>query len=354
MSNRRKKSSTPSTAEPAQVIRKSISEQAPAGRPSPAGAWIDRYRHNGGLRQYVVYLAFALILATFSIILYDDGFLRSSNLLDIGRQAAPIAVMAVGMAFALAAGEIDLSVGSVVALSSLVAADVVGSHGFLAGALAALGVSALVGLVNGLIAVKVRIPSFLVTLGMLGIVSGIARNWNDLQSLPIRNDRFKELFGAGGLGPVSSLLIWLIIVGAIGHIALHHLRWGRHVLSTGADRGAANAVGINTSRVKISALVASATAAGFAGILLASRLSVGRHNLGEDYLLTVIAAVVIGGTNLFGGRASIIGAITGALIMTMLNKGLILMGLEVADQIIARGVIIILAVALSMREAKES
>ncbi len=334
--------------------RKSISKQAPAGLPSPVGAWIDRYRHDGGLRQYVVYLAFALILATFSILLHDDGFLSSSNLLNIGRQAAPIAVMAVGMAFALAAGEIDLSVGSVVALSSLVAAELVGNYGFLAGALAALGASALVGMVNGLISVKVRIPSFLVTLGMLGIISGIARNWNDLQSLPIRNDRFSGIFGAGGLGPVSSLLIWIVIAGALGHIALHHLRWGRHVLSTGADRDAANAVGINTARVKISALIVSATAAGFAGILLAGRLSIGRHDLGEDYLLTVIAAVVIGGTNLFGGRASILGAVTGALIMAMLNNGLILMGLEVADQLIARGVIIILAVALSMREAKEA
>ena len=336
------------------MIRKSISKQAPTGLPSPVGAWIDRYRHDGGLRQYVVYLAFALILATFSILLHDDGFLSSSNLLNIGRQAAPIAVMAVGMAFALAAGEIDLSVGSVVALSSLVAAELVGNYGFLAGALAALGASALVGMVNGLISVKVRIPSFLVTLGMLGIISGIARNWNDLQSLPIRNDRFSGIFGAGGLGPVSSLLIWIVIVGALGHIALHHLRWGRHVLSTGADRDAANAVGINTARVKISALVVSATAAGFAGILLAGRLSIGRHNFGDDYLLTVIASVVIGGTNLFGGRASILGAVTGALIMSMLNNGLILMGLEVADQLIARGVIIILAVALSMREAKEA
>ena len=301
----------------------------------------------------MVYFAFALILATFSVILHDDGFLSSSNLLNIGRQAAPIAVMAVGMSFALAAGEIDLSVGSVVALSSLVAAEIVGNHGFLVGTIAALAAAALVGLVNGLITVKVRIPSFLVTLGMLGIISGIARNWNDLQSLPIRNDRFSALFGAGSIGPVSSLLIWIIVVGGLGHVALHHLRWGRHVLSTGADRDAANAVGINTGRVRISALVASATAAGFAGVLLAGRLSIGRHDLGEDYLLTVIAAVVIGGTNLFGGRASVIGAITGALIMAMLNNGLILMGLEVADQLIARGFIIILAVALSMRENRE-
>ena len=196
------------------------------------------------------------------------------------------------MSFALGAGEIDLSVGSSVALSLLVAADLVGDYGFFIGATGAVLVAMVLGLVNGLITVKMRIPSFLVTLGML---------------------------------------------------------------ATGAHRDAANSVGINTARVRISALVVSATELPASlGCLLAGRLAIGRHDLGENDLLTVIAAVVIGGTSLFGGRASVTGAVTGALIMAMLNNGLILMGLEVADQLIARGVIIILAVAVSMREQRES
>lgn len=312
-----------------------------------------RRRSDAGLRPYVVYLAAALIFVLFAVTLRDDGFLTVSNLVNIGRQSAPIAVMAVGMVFALAAAEIDLSIGSVAALSSLVAAEAVGSYGFAGGALFAVAVGAFIGLVNGVIAVKIRIPSFLVTLGMLGIVSGVARNMNNLQSLPIRNDTFLAVFGAGSLGPVSSLLIWPAIVGLFGHLALHQLRWGRHVLSVGADRPAAAALGINTDRVRIGALVTSAAAASFAGVLLAGRLAIGRHDLGENLLLTVIAAVVIGGTNLFGGRASVAGAIVGAVVMAMLNNGLILMGLRVSDQLIARGVIIILAVALSMREQKE-
>ena len=307
-----------------------------------------------GFRQYVVYLAFLAILAAFAVVLWDDGFLSWSNLLNIGRQAAPIAVMAVGMAFALASAEIDLSVGSTVALSSLVAATVIGSHGWLPGTLAAVCTGILVGLLNGLITVKVRIPSFLVTLGTLGIISGIARNMNNLQSMPIRDDTFSALFGAGSLGPISSLVIWTVIAFAVGHFALHHLRWGRHVLATGADRESAKAVGLNTDRIRVGALVVSATTAAFAGVLLAGRLAIGRHDLGENDLLTVIAAVVIGGTSLFGGRASITGAVTGAVIMAMLNNGLILMGLEVADQLIARGLIIIVAVALSMRAPSES
>ena len=333
-----------------------MTEQAGAAGTLPPAAhrWLARRRRDAGGRPYVVYLAFVLIFVLFAVILRDDGFLTASNLLNIGRQAAPIAVMAVGMAFALGAAEIDLSVGSVTALSSLVAAEAVGSYGFAAGAAAALAAGAGIGLVNGLITVKVRIPSFLVTLGMLGIVSGIARNMNNLQSLPIRNDAFLAIFGAGSLGPVSSLLIWTVVVGLVGHAVLHQLRWGRHVLSVGADRSAAAALGINTDRIRITALMTSAAAASFAGVLLAGRLAVGRHDLGENLLLTVIAAVVIGGTNLFGGRASVAGAVAGSVVMAMLNNGLILMGLRVADQLIARGMIIIAAVALSMREQKES
>ena len=319
-----------------------------------ARQWLDRRRQDAGLRPYVVYVAAALIFGLFAVILRDDGFLTGSNLLNIGRQAAPIAVMAVGMTFALAAAEIDLSVGSIAAVSSLVAAEVVGDYGFVAGATAALAAGVCIGAVNGLITVKVRIPSFLVTLGMLGIVSGIARNMNNLQSLPIRNDTFLAVLGAGSLGPVSSLLIWTVVVGVAGHLVLHRLRWGRHVLSVGADRDAAAALGINTARIRVTALMTSAAAASFAGVLLAGRLAIGRHDLGENLLLTVIAAVVIGGTNLFGGRASVAGAVAGSVVMAMLNNGLILMGLRVADQLIARGVIIILAVALSMREQKES
>lgn len=329
-------------------------ERAAPPLPSGARARIATHTQHVELRNYVVYAAALLVFGVFAVLLHDDGFLSSSNLINIGRQAAPIAVMAVGMSFALASSEIDLSVGSVAALSSLVAAQAVGDYGFLIGTLAALAVGSGIGLVNGIITVKVRIPSFLVTLGMLGIVSGVARNMNNLQSLPIRNDSFRSIFASGSVGGVSSLLIWIAVVGLLGYLALHQLRWGRHVLSVGSDRSASKALGINVDRIRISTLVVSAAAASFAGVLLASRLAVGRHDLGENLLLTVIAAVVIGGTNLFGGRASIAGAVVGSVVMAMLNNGLILMGLRVSDQRIARGVIIILAVALSMREQKES
>jgi ribose transport system permease protein len=304
-------------------------------------------------RNFVVYVAFLAILLFFAIALRDTGFLTTTNLLNIVRQTAPIAVMAVGMTYALSAGEIDLSIGSVVALSALVGALVIADVGPLAGVAAGLGVGLAVGLVNGLLTAKVRIPSFLVTLGMMGIVAGLARWITDLQSVPVREEVFTFVFGSGSIGPISTLILWAVVIVLIGHLAYRHTRFGKHVLATGGNRAAANYVGINTARIKIAVLVLSSSSAALAGLLYAGRLHGARYTLGEADLLIVIAAVIIGGTSLFGGRGTIVGAAVGALIMGMLNNGLILMGLNVAEQMVARGALIILAVALSMRELKE-
>jgi len=306
------------------------------------------------LRNAIVYLAFFAILAFFSVVLRDRGFLTTANLLNIIRQTAPVTVMAVGMTFTLSAGEIDLSIGSTVALSALVAAVLLRDYGFLPGVAGGLVAGLLVGLLNGLFTVKVRIPSFLVTLGSMGIVSGAARTLTDLQSVPVRHDAFIAIFGGGTVGPLSTLVLWTILAMVVGHFALHNLRFGRHVLATGGQRQTARYVGINTDRIRIAVLILSALTASLAGLLYTGRLAGARYTLGEADLLTVIAAVIIGGTSLFGGRGSVVGAVVGSIIMGMLNNGLILMGLDVAEQMIARGAIIILAVALSLREPQST
>lgn len=311
-------------------------------------------RLRGLLGRDVVYLAFIAILIAFAIILRDTGFLTWSNLSNIVRQTTPITVMAVGLTFTLCAGEIDLSIGSVVALSALTAAIFLRDVGLVAGVAMGLAVGLAVGAVNGLLTVMLRIPSFLVTLGTLGLIAGITRTATDLEPVPVRNDTFNAVFGAGSIGPVSSLLIWTAAVVTVGHLALHKTRFGRHVLATGGDRAAAAYVGVRTSRIRFAVLVISAGSAALAGLLYAGRLNGARYTLGEEDLLTVIAAVVIGGTRLFGGRGSVIGALFGSWIMGMLNNGLILMGLDVADQMIARGVIIVLAVALTLREPRQA
>ncbi len=304
-------------------------------------------------RSYVVYLSFLAILAFFSVVLFDKGFLSTDNFMNILRQTAMVSVMAIGMAFTLSAGEIDLSIGSTVALAALVAALVVQATNPLFAVVAALGVGLVVGIGNGLLVTTLRIPAFLVTLGTAGIVSGLAREITNLQAVPITDQTYNFVFGSGDLGPISMLFVWTAFLLVIGHVVYRKTPFGRAVMATGGNRAAARFSGVPVDRIRIAVLVLSATTAAFAGMLYAGRLHGARYTLGEADMLTVIAAVIIGGTSLFGGRGSIVGAVVGSIIMGMLNNGLILMGLSVSEQMIARGIIIIVAVSLSLREASD-
>lgn len=303
-------------------------------------------------RAYVVYVAFLLILVFFAITLSDDGFLSSDNLLNIVKQTAPISVMAVAIVFVLSAGEIDLSIGSVVALSALVAAVVLRDVGLVAGIAAGLGTGVAVGLVNGVFVTLLRLPSFLVTLATMGLVAGLARAITDLESVAVTDQTFANVFGSGDVGPVSSLILWTLGAVVVGHFVYRHRRFGAHVLATGDNAAAARVTGIRVDRVKLAVLVLSATAAALAGLLYAGRLQGANYNLGSSDLLLVIAAVVIGGTRLFGGSGSVVGALVGSLIMGMLNNGLILSGLSASEQLIAQGVLLLLAISLTLREPK--
>ena len=304
------------------------------------------------LRDYVVYLGFFAILLFFTVMLWDRGFVSPDNLMSIVRQTTPVTIMAIGMTFAMSAGEIDLSVGSIVALAALVAALLLRDSTMPVAIAGGLVVGLIIGAINGVLTVRLRLPSLLVTLGTLGIVSGLARSITDLQAVPIQNDTFTGIFGSGSISGVSSLFIWTCLALIVGHCALHNTVFGRHVLATGGERSAASSQGISTDRIKVLTLMISGGTAAIAGLLYAGRLHGARYTLGEADLLTVIAAVVIGGTSLFGGRGNVIGSVIGSLILGMLNNGLILMGFSVSDQMMARGVILILAVALSLREAR--
>jgi ribose transport system permease protein len=301
---------------------------------------------------YVVYLVFVGLLVFFAITLDSDGFTSSQNLLNIVEQAAPIAVMAVAFTFTLSAGELDLSIGSVVALAALVAASVMQSDGVAAGILAGLGVGLAVGAVNGFFVTVLRLPSFLVTLATMGLVAGLAQTVTNLRSVAITDIGFANAFGAGDLFGVSTLIWWMAGVTVVGHFVYRHTRFGAHVLASGDSVDAARAAGIRAQRVKFAVLVISALAAALAGLLYTGRLEGARYTLGSTDLLTVIAAVVLGGTSLFGGKGSIIGALVGSLILSMLNNGLILAGLSVSEQLIARGALLLLAISATLRERR--
>ena len=313
--------------------------------------WAARLRSTDPSR-YIVYVGFLLIFAVFAVTLQGSGFLTTQNLLNIVQQTAPITVMAIGMVFVLTAGEIDLSIGSVVAISALLAAVVMRDYPWPLAALAGLGAGALIGLLNGALIAYVRLPSFLVTLASMGLLAGVGRWMTDLKSVPVTDPTFTGLFGAGAAFGVPSLLVWTVLALAIGHFVFRETRFGAHVLATGDSPRAARAAGVAVDRLRVGVMVISAMAAALAGLLYAGRLYGARYTLGETDLLTVIAAVIVGGTRLSGGSGTVVGALIGSLLMGMLNNGLILMGLTVAEQMIVRGLIILAAVALTLREKR--
>jgi ribose transport system permease protein len=301
-------------------------------------------------RRYVIYIGFVVVFIFFAVLLRDQGFLSPQNLLNIFRQTATITVIAVGMTYVISCAEIDLSVGSVAGLSSVCTAMALSQWGLIPGILAGLAVGLVVGSINGALVSLLGIPSFLVTLGMLGIAVGVAQWITASAPQPILDDTFNTLFGSGDFGPVPGLVVWSAIFVAIGAVVLNRTRFGRQVLATGGNRNAAEFTGINTKRIKFQVLLISAVAASVAGMLYAGRLQSGRFQWGAGDELSAIAAVILGGTSLFGGFGSIVGTLFGALLIGLINNGLILAGLDSSQQQVVRGAIIILAVAMARKK----
>ena len=301
-------------------------------------------------RQYVIYIGFVIIFLFFAITLSGSGFLTPTNLLNVFRQTAVITVMAVAMTFVIGAAQIDLSVGAVAGLASVTTAMAIDNFGLVPGIAAGLLTGLLVGAINGALVAIVAIPSFLVTLGMLGIARGAAMWITDTAPQPIADDAYNFMFGSGDVGPVPSLAIWTFVSVIVGHIVLRKTRYGRRVLATGGNAVAARFSGVNTRQITFLVFAVMGVVAALGGMLYAGRLHSGRFQWGDGDELSVIAAVILGGTSLFGGRATVIGTFLGALMIGLINNGLILMGLESSQQMIVRGLVIVAAVALTRRK----
>jgi len=304
-----------------------------------------------GAQYLIVYVAFVLIFVFFTIYL-GNTFISLQNILNITRQTAMISIMAVAMSFVISAGVIDLSVGSIAAMSAMLVAIVLReTNSIFLALMCGLSMGALVGVVNGLLITKANIPAFLTTLGMMGIVRGFSMWVTNTAAVPVLNHNFNFIFGTGNLLGVPVLLYWTVLFAVIGYILFNKIPFGRHALATGGNETAARFSGINTKRIKIIVMIMSGTFAAFAGILYAGRMQAGRFTFGQGDELSVIAAVIIGGTSMSGGTGTIIGVIIGSLLMGMINNGLVLAGLTVAQQTIIRGIIIILATAIGNRYA---
>jgi len=305
------------------------------------------------IKDYAIYLIMLGIFIVFAVFLRERGFLSVVNLMNIFRQTAIISIMAVGFTFMLASAEFDLSIGSTVALSSLVGSLALQRFNIPLAIISALGIGAIIGFTNGFFVVKAKMPSFLATLAMMGIIHGLARWITHLQAVPVINKKFTYIFGGGNVGPIPTLFIWTAVVMVIGQIAMTQTLFGRKVLATGGNVVAARLAGINTERVKWLLFIAMGMIASISGLLYTGRLHAARYTYGEQDLFTIVAAVVIGGNSIYGGTGTIVGAVVGSIILGMVNNGLILFGFSVDQQVIFRGVMILVAVALSPKGPKE-
>ncbi|HUZ37428.1 MAG TPA: ABC transporter permease [Streptosporangiaceae bacterium] len=302
---------------------------------------------NSGLLMLIM----ALIVAIFAIVLRETSFLGVSNMVSIVGTTTSITVMAVATVFVLCCGEIDLSFAAVVAVSGYIAALLIG-HGIVLASVAALLFGAAVGWINGMVTMKFRIPSFVVTLGSMGILQGVAAGMTGSATLTVSDQTFLNFYGQGNIGPIPILMAWSLAAVIVGGVILNYTSVGRHVLATGANVDAARYSGIRTGRVKVGVLTASGVAGALAGLLYVGQYTAATYSLGSTDLLTVLAAVIIGGTALTGGKGSVVGALIGSFLLGLLNNALVIIGLAAPGVLIARGAIIVFAVILSSRGSR--
>lgn len=304
---------------------------------------------NAILKTYGGVLA-ALLALVILFSFLSPHFLNTNNILTILSQVSIIAIMAFGMTFVLMIGEIDLSVGSIAALSGLILGlSLTWGLGGPVSVVIALLAGALAGFANGLISARLRIPTFIVTVATMGIFRGLGYATTDAKPIQVE-DSFILFLGNRKLFdviPFPVLIVAVLLV--VSHILLSKTKFGRRAKMVGGNKTAAEYVGINTKSLQIKIFVISGLAAAVSGILLTSRLYSAQPNTAGGYELDAIAAAVLGGTSLSGGYGTVFGTFVGALIMGVINNGMNLIGLPYFYQQIVKGIIIIVAVYLDVR-----
>lgn len=291
---------------------------------------------------------FALIFVFLIFSVTSERFIQVDNLLNIMRQIANLSIVALGMTAAMAAGEFDLAAGNVASLSGIVVTTLlVNDFSIPVAILAAVMVGVLIGAVNGVIATKVNIPSIIVTLGvssiLVGIVFMITEGRAVYGGIP---EAFNDI-ARGFIGPLSNLIIIMVLFVAITYLMLNKTITGRYIYAVGGNSKAANLSGINTTKYRIMALMISSVFAAIAGILLASRLGSGQPTGGTAFTMDGIGAVFIGMTTIKMGRPNVIGTLIGVALIGIMSNGLNMIGLPYYIQDMAKGAIMIGAVAFA-------
>jgi ribose transport system permease protein len=288
-----------------------------------------------------------LVLLAAAMSFLSPYFLSVSNFLNILLATAVIGVLAVGATFVICAAGIDLSLGSVLGFSGVVGALSVNAVGlpWLFAIPACLLAGALCGAINGLLVTRAKIPAFIVTLGMLGLARGAALVLTN--GVPVYGLPDGLLFlGQGRPFGIPTPIFLFIGVALVAHYVLAYTRFGRYTLVIGDNEAAARATGIHVEAHRLKLYTLSGMMAGIAGLIFMTRVNSGDPTAGLNYELTAITAAIIGGTNLFGGRGSVLGTVIGALIMGVLQNGLNLLAVQSYYQQMAIGAVLILAVWL--------
>jgi len=290
-------------------------------------------------------LALCIIIA-----LISPRFLTVSNMLNVLTQVSVNAILAIGMSFVILTGGIDLSVGSVLAITGAVVASFAKTGGnILPGVIVTLIIGAAIGLINGMLVSKGKVQAFIVTLATMTIFRGVTYVYTNGNPISGLGNNISFIGNSSILG-VPLPIFFIVAVLLIAWYALNQTRFGRYIYALGGNEDSARLSGINTDKIKTLVYVISGITAAIAGIIVTSRIGSASPNAGVGFELDAIAAVVLGGTSLAGGEGKVTGTIIGALIIGVLNNGLNLMGVSPFYQAIAKGIVILLAVLMDKKE----
>ncbi|WP_437407608.1 ABC transporter permease [Sinorhizobium meliloti] len=307
---------------------------------------LDKLVANGGVTSIALFFVACCVFFSAT----TDAFLTAPNLLNVVRQSAPLLVVAAAMTFVITTGGIDLSVGSVLALTAtLSAAALQAGLPWPLAILLMLMLGGIVGVIQGYFIAYERIPAFIVTLAGLSVIRGFALLITGGYSIPIDPASPFVAIGRAWVFGIPAPALIAVAVLAAAYVAFNETHFGRYVTGVGANAEATRRAGVNTRRVILWVYTLSGTSAAAAGVILSARLGSGSSNAGQGFELDVIAAVVLGGTSLFGGRGSLVGTILGALTVAVLANGLILSHLSPFFTPIVTGLIILVAIWLNFR-----
>ncbi|MDR2494007.1 MAG: ABC transporter permease [Spirochaetaceae bacterium] len=324
-----------------------------AGRRIPAYSFLSFFKENLGI--LIGLLILCLILVVYDGIQGRTVFLSGNNIMNVLRQVATNLYIACGMTMIIILGGIDLSVGSVVALSGCVTGGLIAYQGCPLPAAVMLGllVGVAAGAFNGFVVSRTTIPPFIVTLSMMNIARGAGYVYTGGQPIRIMDDAF-NFIGSGYVSMVPVPVIYLVIIVGISAFIMNRSKLGRHIYAVGGNPTAARFSGIKNGRVLFFAYLFSGTMSAIAGIVLASRMFSGQPTAGQGAEMDAIAAVVLGGTSMSGGVGRIGGTVIGALIIGVLNNGLNLLNINSFWQYIVKGVVILIAVYVDFLKKKQA